>query len=205
VGSYYSSWQKVAQVIKESLDAAKCVIVLWSQKSVSSEWVNNEAAEGAQRQILVPILIDDVEIPFEFRRIHAAHLEDFQGALPNPQFDLLLNSISEKVGRPAPKQNIQKKSSRINDEPLNNIKPLGSIMQITNRQISRILPDDTRIQFRFKEQNYETRVDTVKYKYPTLNSIFTVEFKCPINIWVLKELYFKDEDGWHPLNILKEE
>jgi len=56
-----------AQVIEEKLDAAKCVIVLWSKESVGSEWVKNEAREGNQRGILIPILIDDVKIPFEFR------------------------------------------------------------------------------------------------------------------------------------------
>ena len=52
-----------SQVIEEAINAAKCVIVLWSKKSVKSDWVQNEAAEGAERKILVPALIDDVQIP----------------------------------------------------------------------------------------------------------------------------------------------
>jgi hypothetical protein len=88
------------QIIEEALGAAKCVIVLWSRESVSSDWVKNEAREGTRRHILVPVLIDEVKIPFEFKHIQAAQLIDWQGALPNPEFDLLLKSIEEIVGQP---------------------------------------------------------------------------------------------------------
>lgn len=88
------------QVIEEALDAAKCVIVLWSKESVKSDWVKNEVEEGVQRRILVPVKIDEVKIPLAYRRIQAANLIDWHGVLPNPQFDLLINSVAEIVGRP---------------------------------------------------------------------------------------------------------
>jgi hypothetical protein len=57
------------EVIERALDTAKCVVVLWSKKSVLSDWVKTEAAEGKRRGILIPALIeDDVKIPLEFRR-----------------------------------------------------------------------------------------------------------------------------------------
>lgn len=87
------------QVIEEALDAAKCVVVLWSRDSVSSDWVKNEAREGAKRHILVPILIDNVKIPFEFGHIQAAQLIDWQGALPNPELDILLKSVGTILGK----------------------------------------------------------------------------------------------------------
>jgi hypothetical protein len=34
------------EVIEQALDAARCVMVLWSKKSVSSDWVKTEAAAG---------------------------------------------------------------------------------------------------------------------------------------------------------------
>src|SRR5215211_8193119 len=67
------------EVIEEAINAAKCIVVVWSDKSVSSRWVRTEAGEGADRQILVPVLIDDVKIPLAFRRIQAAKLIGWQG------------------------------------------------------------------------------------------------------------------------------
>lgn len=194
-----------SKVIEQELEAANCVIVMWSRNSVTSTYVHSEASEGNSRGILIPVLIEKVKIPLEFKLIQAANLIDWKGEASNHDFSNLLESISNKVGLSPPKQNIQEKSSRINKpEPLDNIKSLGSIKQITNRHIKRIPPDGTRIQFRFKGRNYETCLDTVKYRYPTLNSIFTSKFHAQIDIWVaLKELYFKDEDGWHPLNNLR--
>jgi len=98
------------QVIEEALDAARCVIVLWSRESVSSDWVKNEVREGTRRHILVPVLIDDVKIPFEFKHIQAAQLIDWQGALPDPEFDLLLKSVGEILGKPSVMKMEAKKS-----------------------------------------------------------------------------------------------
>jgi hypothetical protein len=87
-------------VIEDALDAANCVIVLWSKTSVSSKWVKIEASEGNRRGILIPVLIDDVKIPLAFRRIQAADLRDWEGKLPHPEFNNLLNAIAEILGRP---------------------------------------------------------------------------------------------------------
>ena len=87
-------------VIEEALDAANCVIVLWSSTSVSSKWVKIEASEGDRRGILIPVLIDDVKIPLAFRRIQAADLRDWEGILPHPGFDMLLKAIADILGRP---------------------------------------------------------------------------------------------------------
>src|SRR5262245_25886049 len=42
-------------VIERELDAAGCVVVVWSKHSVDSEWVRNEATEGSERAVLVPM------------------------------------------------------------------------------------------------------------------------------------------------------
>jgi hypothetical protein len=76
-------------------------VVLWSKESIKSDWVQNEAAEGAGRNILVPALIDNVKIPFEFRRIHAADLTDWKPESTHDGFTILLDSIS-KIVEPAP-------------------------------------------------------------------------------------------------------
>jgi len=61
-------------VIEERLHLARCVVVLWSSSSIQSEWVKTEAMEGAERQILLPALIEQVRIPLAFRRLQTVDL-----------------------------------------------------------------------------------------------------------------------------------
>jgi formylglycine-generating enzyme required for sulfatase activity len=86
------------QVIEAALDGARCVIVLWSKDAVLSDWVRTEAEEGKRRGILVPARIDDVTIPLAFRRIQAADLVGWRGALPNAGFDELAEAVSGVLG-----------------------------------------------------------------------------------------------------------
>jgi len=88
------------EVIEAALDAAKCVVVLWSKTSVSSNWVKVEAAEAARRKILVPALIADVPIPLEFRRLQAASLVDWPTSEPHLGFQSLVGSIADLLGKP---------------------------------------------------------------------------------------------------------
>jgi hypothetical protein len=85
------------EVIESALNSARCVVVLWSKESVSSRWVKTEAAEGAARGILVPVFIDRVQPPLEFRRIEAADLSDWHGASPHAEFDQLLRTVGGLV------------------------------------------------------------------------------------------------------------
>ncbi|MGQ0552991.1 MAG: toll/interleukin-1 receptor domain-containing protein [Planctomycetota bacterium] len=55
-------------VIEEELGLARCVVVVWSARSVRSDWVKAEAAEGSSRSVLVPVTMDDTRPPLEFRR-----------------------------------------------------------------------------------------------------------------------------------------
>lgn len=43
--------------IGKALDEAKCVIVVWSRNSVTSEFVQEEADDGRDRKILIPIRV----------------------------------------------------------------------------------------------------------------------------------------------------
>ncbi len=55
--------QTFDQVIWEALRAAKCVIVLWSARSVKSTWVRAEAEEALQHDKIISILLDDTRVP----------------------------------------------------------------------------------------------------------------------------------------------
>ena len=87
-------------VIEKSLAEARCVVVLWSKASVSSDWVKTEAAEAARRRVLVPVLIDEVTVPLEFRRVQAARLVGWTGDQTQEEFGKLLSAIAGLMGQP---------------------------------------------------------------------------------------------------------
>lgn len=57
--------------INKRLQAAKSVVVLWSDSSVISEWVLAEAEVARSRGILRPLKIADVQVPAPFNLIHS--------------------------------------------------------------------------------------------------------------------------------------
>src|ERR1044072_89996 len=95
--------QNLPQVISKALDEAKCVVVVWSKNSVDSDWVQEEAEEGKQRKILVPVVIDEVKIPLGYRRIQAARLPGWTGRnRTHPEIKSLLDSIKRTLNPDAP-------------------------------------------------------------------------------------------------------
>ena len=93
IGQHYDT------VIENELHQAGCVVVIWTQKSVKSEWVKNEAADAAQRGILVPVVLEPVTIPLAFRRIEAAMLSDWNGESDHPELAILFHSIETILQR----------------------------------------------------------------------------------------------------------
>jgi chemotaxis protein histidine kinase CheA len=89
------------EVIEEALDSARCVVVLWSKASVASQWVKTEAAEAMRRKILVPVLIEEVKIPLEFRRLQAADLSTWTGGDTHEEVRKFFASIGTNVGQEA--------------------------------------------------------------------------------------------------------
>lgn len=86
--------------IEEAISQVHCVIVLWSRKSIKSDWVKSEAEEAMERGILLPILMDDVKIPMGFRRIEAARLIDWKGDASDPEFRLVAKALARRIPEP---------------------------------------------------------------------------------------------------------
>jgi len=81
------------EVIEAVLSTAKVVIVFWSHQSVKSSWVKNEADEGMNRNILLPVIIEAVEIPLAYRRFQTADLINWNGDLAHEGFKSILSAI----------------------------------------------------------------------------------------------------------------
>jgi hypothetical protein len=90
------------EVIERELDAARCVIALWSAASVASQWVRAEAEEGAQRNVLVAVLIEYVKPPIAFRRIQAADLTGWAGDPQDERLWGLWEAVAFLLKEPAP-------------------------------------------------------------------------------------------------------
>lgn len=89
--------------IEEELDSAETVVVLWSAKSLDSAWVRDEAAEGRDREKLVPLTLGGVTAPIGFRQFQTIPLGDWGGRGKVPHLDDLLRAIGRQSssGRPA--------------------------------------------------------------------------------------------------------
>ena len=81
--------------IEAAVERADAVVVLWSERSVRSAWVRDEAAEGRDRGKLVPITIDGTKPPMGFRQYQTIDLSKRKrtGGLQN--MDNLLRVIGD--------------------------------------------------------------------------------------------------------------
>lgn len=83
--------------IEEAISAASTVVVLWSQRSVSSEWVRTEAHYGKDHDKLIPALIEPCTIPIAFTLTQTVNLCGWNGDRTHLQWRKLLTWISDVV------------------------------------------------------------------------------------------------------------
>jgi hypothetical protein len=103
--------------ITKALDESRCVLVVWSSASINAEkhhWVREEAETGRERGILVPLRLDDVVLPLGFRSIHAADLLNWNKNSDDPQFQQLIDAITDII---PPPQKTASSSSTISAVP----------------------------------------------------------------------------------------
>jgi hypothetical protein len=105
------------EVIEEALGAAKCVVVLWSKNSASSDWVKGEAGEAMQRKILVPARIDSANVPLEFRRLQTVDLSDWKGDAAHPELPGLLEGVAANTKRVVRRAITERRQQKV-DKPV---------------------------------------------------------------------------------------
>ena len=84
--------------IEEALDEASCVVVVWSSHSIKPQWMRTEAHKGLEREILVPLLIDDVKPPLAYRIAQTAKMIDWPDQAG--QLETVIDGIAELLGKP---------------------------------------------------------------------------------------------------------
>ena len=83
--------------ISKLLERTQAAIVIWSRRSVDSQWVMSEAAAARERQVLVPVTIDGAQPPIDFRGLHTTDLTAWAPGDRLPPS--LLRSVSERLSR----------------------------------------------------------------------------------------------------------
>jgi TIR domain len=83
--------------ISDILTRVEAAIVIWSRRSVESQWVISEAAAARERRVLVPVTIDGQELPIDFRGLHTTDLVSWMPGDRLP--DILLKALADRLGR----------------------------------------------------------------------------------------------------------
>jgi hypothetical protein len=109
-----TSWR---EVLGRELRSASCVLVAWSTYSVASEWVLEEAEEAKTSRRLIPVVIDEVELPIGFRAVQAVDLRGWSAHSGDERLALLVQALRQRTSmpdstRPLVRPAVKKKSSR---------------------------------------------------------------------------------------------
>ena len=86
--------ERFNDVIEKALKESKCVVVMWSKRSVQSLYVRDEATYAMTRQKLIPVRIEEVELPFRFEELHTPSLIGWDRSHKAPAFRTLVDDIS---------------------------------------------------------------------------------------------------------------
>ncbi len=75
----FAGGEDFVSAIKKAIDAARCVIVVWSAKSVLSRYVCDEAARALHQNKLITTHLPDFDfqdVPIGFGRLNAVPIDD---------------------------------------------------------------------------------------------------------------------------------
>jgi serine/threonine-protein kinase len=85
--------------IQEHLDAARCVIVVWSKRSVGPEgdFVRDEASRARKRGAYLPVSLDAVEPPLGFGEVQSIFLKGWRGDRSDPRFQAVAEAVRRRI------------------------------------------------------------------------------------------------------------
>ncbi len=92
--------------IEAALDAARCVIVIWTKESAgpAGDFVRDEAARAKARDVLVPVMMQKTRLPLGFGEMQYVDLIGWRGGRGNIFFKDLVAACRAKIeGRDVPR------------------------------------------------------------------------------------------------------
>ncbi|MCW5634858.1 MAG: toll/interleukin-1 receptor domain-containing protein [Rubrivivax sp.] len=93
---------RFSREIRQILSRARAAVVVWSDAAVESDFVLDEAALARSRGILVPVRIDDCQLPMGFGQHHVLDLRGWDRAQAHaPEIEGLVRALRRLVPAPA--------------------------------------------------------------------------------------------------------
>ncbi len=91
--------RQLVEVVEKEFATARCVLILWSNASVNSERVFNEAMTARRQRRLMTVLVEDAEIPDKFHRTQPVDVSQWSGDDP-PARAAFIEALEKQLGPP---------------------------------------------------------------------------------------------------------
>ncbi len=92
--------------LQTELQSARAVVVLWTENSLQSRWVKEEADYAANRGLLYPAQLEGFELPLGFRTIQTANLVGWTSGAKHPEMVKLVADLQRAIGCRRPTRSI---------------------------------------------------------------------------------------------------
>ena len=87
------------RAIERALVESQAVVVLWSRRSVESDWVRAEATQARATRRLVPVTIEPCKRPVIFEPIHTADLTGWSSDATDPRWRTFIDDLRRTIGQ----------------------------------------------------------------------------------------------------------
>ncbi len=98
-----ANWE---DLLLETLKTTKAVVVIWSKNSVKRRWVLKEAAMAYRSKRLIPVVVDDCNVPPRFSAVQASLMPGWNGTDHHPRLEQLLEGLA-KLAPPSRIDNVR--------------------------------------------------------------------------------------------------
>ena len=94
---HLSGGEEFVDAIEQALESADVVIACWTERSIRSAWVRDEAGSGRDRGRLVPVTLDGSKPPLGFRQYHTIDLSRWSRRPGSSSLEPLSLAIVERA------------------------------------------------------------------------------------------------------------
>ncbi len=91
---------RIDEAVRQRLESARAVVAVFSLNTHYSDWFYGETETARERNVLFPVLLDEMELPTQIRRYKAARFADWSERPASPEFQTLAYHIARVLGSP---------------------------------------------------------------------------------------------------------